>query len=265
MKITRVLVPQEKLNILPENELVFFIQMGTLLNELNILHKLIIFSTKEVMNETERKAQNTQALFLLRTLALKLNEGWRLIKKGFYKSQISKDYYRRVDETAKNNLYKLKKYFRNDNLIERVRKRFSAHYDSEEIKNQIQRIQKKHESEIFEIFISEEHANCLYYMSEVYLNSAISESADILDVHKTIDELSSDIMHIARCFLDFLGDCMRIIAEKYPVFHTEEIEIPEPPVYNEIAIPYFVRRKGGNRLQEFFYWLGKLFRRIKFN
>ena len=264
MKITKVLIPQEKLNILSENERVFFIQMGTLLNEVNILHKLIIFSTKEVMNETERKAQNSQVLFLLRILALKLNEGWDLINKGFYNSQISKDYYKRLDETGKNNLNKLKRYFRKENLIERVRNRFAAHYDQEEIKKQIQEIQKKLNCEVFEIFVSEEHANCLYYMSEIILTSAISESADILDIHKTIDQLYSDVMQIAKCFLDFLGDCMGIIARKYPVFHTEEIEIPEPPVYDEIAIPYFVRKeriKTGFR--GFLSWLGRLWSRVR--
>lgn len=67
MEILKVKIPKEKFRTIPEDEQVFFIQAGRIMNDINILHKLITFSNNEgrrvTKNENMTKAQNSQSFF----------------------------------------------------------------------------------------------------------------------------------------------------------------------------------------------------------
>lgn len=245
MKLFKIEIPKPKLSLIPENERIFFIQLTNMLNDLNILQKLIYFSSKGADDEIVRAGQNSQALFLIKMQAGKLFEGWRLIQDNFFGTKLSKNYEKDLSDLGRNSLTKLKRYFGRTNLISLIRNEFAFHYSlnaSSKIKRLIDDIR---DSEVFEIFLSENHGNCLYYISHVLVNTAILRSIDSSDFAGALDKLLKDINQVTRWFLDFLGDCVKIIIEKYLGLEQKEIEIPEPPNIDEVALPYFVKKGDG--------------------
>jgi hypothetical protein len=94
MELSKINIPKSKLDTIDEIEQVFFIQLMHFLNELNVLQKCVIVSSNKLESLTtiEKRGQISQAHFFIRTLAGKLYEGWKMIKKDFLKTQLSEKY-----------------------------------------------------------------------------------------------------------------------------------------------------------------------------
>jgi hypothetical protein len=146
--LKRTFVSKVELESLTKSELNFLIQACAMLNEINILHKITLFSNKDVKTEAGRRAQNSQSLFLLIILTGKLWEGWELVEKAYFGTKLSKTYHNLLPQEAIDRLNDLKSYFgKSDNLIKKVRNKIAFHYDSSEILDQFRKAPK---NEIFE-------------------------------------------------------------------------------------------------------------------
>ena len=239
MVLNKILISREKLNSIPERERIFFIEIGNLLNELNTLQKVIFIAAKYTEDTLERRGRNLQALFFVRILAGKLSEAWELLKRDFFGAMLSQEYETRLDSDAKKNLEKLKKYFSRQNLIHQIRNEFAFHYSSpEEIKRQLDEVPRE---EVFELLLAPEHGNCLYSMSDVILNFALLNAVDPADPWRAMDRVLSETFDVTRQFLDFLGECLVIIADQYISLDSEKVEVSNPPALDDLALPYFVR------------------------
>ena len=124
MKLLKFDVPKSKLDSLPEDERIYFVQLGNVLNELNILQKCAIFSGSGIqeLNEVERSGQVSQALFFIKMLAGKLFEGKRLLKNPFFGNH--KD---RLSPEGQNSLKDINRYFAKSNNIDLIRNKFAFH------------------------------------------------------------------------------------------------------------------------------------------
>lgn len=236
MQLHKISITKTKLKSISEDEQIFFVQITNFLNDINILQKLVVFSNKEVEDDTVRKAQNSQSFFILSILAGKLWEGWQLLQKN---SKLLRTYEPLLDSIGKESLKNLRKYFSKDNLINHVRSKFAFHYDSDEIKNEIQ---ETSEDTVFELFLSENQGNCLYYMSNVLVSSAILSSIDKSDALKALDRFFFEILEETKMFHSFYNSCLVSIAEKHLEKKYENVEIPEPPDIREVWLPYFVKK-----------------------
>lgn len=249
MKLLKVEIPKAKLSSISENERVFFVQAGSLLNDLCMLQKLTIFSPNvKSVNQVVHMAQNMQTLSLIRIQAGKLHEGWQLLQKNFFGTKLSCEYEKELSDPEKENLKKLKTYFRKDkNLISSIRNKFAFHYypSSTEI-NQL--IDDLRESEIFEIFISEFYGNCVFSMSNVLITYLILEHTGVENTdentNKAMLKLLHDVTDVTSWFGSFLGACLLVFTKKHLGLESTEVEIPEPPDINEVTLPYFI---GGER------------------
>jgi hypothetical protein len=240
----KIEISKSKLLSIQEDERIFFVQFGNLMNELNTLQKLIYFSSHATDNEIIRRGSHSQALFLVRILAGKLFEGWRLLEKNFFGTKISKTYQKRMTKLGKRRLSELKHYFGKSNIIRVIRNEFSFHYSpnaSDKIKHLID---EAPESEVFEIFVSEEHGNCLYWASDVLVNVAILRAMDKSNLERAMKKLLDEILSVTRWFLEFLGDCVFVIVVAHPELIKAEVEIPNPPAIGEVDLPFFVSRES---------------------
>jgi len=238
MKVCKASIPRKDIEALPENELIFFIQACSLLNDINILHKTTTISNKDVGSEVERKAQNSQSLFFLMLLTGKLFEGWQLLRRSFLNSELAKKYENLLPEDAKNSLRDLKSYFgKKDNLIKKVRNKIAFHYDSEEILKQIKKLPQ---DEDFEIYLTEYQGNCFYYIPTVLLINAIINWSGISDPLQAIDRYFAEVTNIARWYINFLNHCLQNMAEKNMNWDLEKIDIQDPPAINDVVLPYFI-------------------------
>jgi hypothetical protein len=242
MKLLRVDIPKSKLDTIPENEQVFFIQLTHFLNELNILQKCVIISSNGItsLNTAERKGQVSQAQFFIRTLAGKLNEGWEMLRKGFFSTQLSKKYEKVLSQAGEDSLSELKRYFSGKNNVNLIRKSFAFHYDTGKIKEEMDKIPQ---SEVLEMFISEHRGNCLYSFSDIMVNWAILNSIDPSNPQRAMEILIDEVaIKVSGWFQEFGGDCIGIIVEKYGLLDYTEVEIPEPPLIDDVRLPYFVKK-----------------------
>lgn len=238
MKVYKGTVSKVELESLTKSELNFLIQACAMLNEINILHKITLFSNKDVKTDAGRRAQNSQSLFLLIILAGKLWEGWELVEKAYFGTKLSKTYHNLLPQETIDRLNDLKSYFgKSDNLIKKVRNKIAFHYDSPEILDQFYKAPK---NEIFEIYLSKSQGNCFYFLPYVLLLNAILEWTSISDPLKATDTFFSDVLTIARWFIDFLNLCVVTIAKKNIAWKWEEIDIPDPVGIDEVVLPYFV-------------------------
>lgn len=235
MKLFKVAIPKSKLSLMPENERIFFILFGALLNDLSMFQKFMIFSTNSrTTNRVVRAAQNMQALSLARFQIGILSEGWQLLQKNYFGTQLSKEYEPLLSEPARKSRKNLKRYFStNENWMSSVRTGFCFHYPlSEEI---AKLIDEAPDSEFFEIFMSEFFGNCLFSMSNTMVNFGI------LKCTGGMDKLLRDVVKVSRWFGDFLGECLLVIAKKHLGLKSTEVEIPKPPNIKDVTLPYFIK------------------------
>jgi predicted CopG family antitoxin len=242
MELSKINIPKSKLDTIDEIEQVFFIQLMHFLNELNVLQKCVIVSSNKLESLTtiEKRGQISQAHFFIRTLAGKLYEGWKMIKKDFLKTQLSEKYENLLSQKGKESLSELIGRFNDrNNIVRLIRNKFAFHYSKEKIKEEIDKISQE---ELLEMYISEHSVNCLYSISDTIVNWSILNSIDSSNSQQAMDILIGDIaIKVSGWFREFCGDCVRIIYEKLELDYTE-VEIPEPPLIDEVKLPYFVKK-----------------------
>lgn len=242
MKLLKINIPKSKLDSICDIEQVFFIQLMHFLSELNVLQKCIIVSSNELssLKTIEKRSQISQAQFFIRTLAGKLYEGWKMIDKNFLKTKLSSEYENLLSQKGKESLSELIVYFKDkNNLVRVIRDKFAFHYDKEKIKEEIDKIPQE---ELLEAYVSEHRANYLYSISDTVVNWAILNSIDSSNPQRAMDKLIEIIARkVSGCFQEFGTDCVRIIGEKLELSYAE-VEIPEPPLIDEVKLPYFVKR-----------------------
>ena len=113
MKIQTYTVSKHALMDMPAKERDFFLLVGHFANEVIFLSKLLIITRYQASEKIPAKAELTQALFIHRTLAGKLYEGWQMIQKYYFGTSISKDYNELLEKDAQEAIKQLKRYFDN--------------------------------------------------------------------------------------------------------------------------------------------------------
>ena len=237
MVLNKISISRKKLESAPRAERIFFVQIGQILNELNTLQKVIFIAAKYSGNTLERRGRHLQALFFSRILAGKLAESWELLGRDFFGAKLSKEYEPQLSVEGKNSLDKLKRYFSNRNLIHGIRNDFAFHYTSpENIEKQLEEVPSE---EVFELLIAPEQGNCLYSMSDVIVNFSLLNSVDP-NPWKAMDIVLSEIFDVTKDFLEFLSNCLVIIADRFLAPHGEPLDVGDPPLLADLTLPFFV-------------------------
>jgi hypothetical protein len=245
MKIFRVKIEKRILTSLPEKELLFLIYLGTALNEINILHKMIFLSNRKRDNDIEIRAQNCQTAFLLAILTGKLCEAWVMITNFYLKGQLSKEYSPLLEKDAKDSLDNLKKYFgAKGGWFARIRNQISFHYDVKP-ENLLKIIENLNDTEKFEIYLSTHQGNTLFFSSSAYMMlTALNMGGEFDDVWQALDKYFTEVADVTSWTLTFLNSCLVAIAKKqnWTRQYVDENEIPDPPNAFEFYIPFFLNK-----------------------
>src|SRR5205809_1084209 len=130
MNVIRFNLPRDRLDAAPEEERTLFLLLGHFSNQVSLLGKWTAWcKADEAVSDIERKGQVAQAMMVLSLLAAKLNEGWELLQKQYFGSQISRHYARLIDAEGLDALKQLGRYFSADNAIRTCRHEYAFHYD----------------------------------------------------------------------------------------------------------------------------------------
>jgi hypothetical protein len=174
---------KKDLDCISVDEAIFVMQVGGLIHEVISLQKFIYMSSHGVEDAIQRMAENSQAMYFFRLLAGTLYEGWYLLTKNHneYRIIIAK-HKNSLDSVGKTAYERLDKYFSNKkNSCEKIRNNFSHHYSFGEIQKMFNRWR---DTDKFDIYLSEVHANCRYTISDVVTNLALlgePKSQDVVD------------------------------------------------------------------------------------
>jgi len=239
MRIYRIELTRNMFENMPENDRVLFVVFGTMLNEINVLHKVTYLFHKDEVSEVERKTQLAQHLFFQTLLVGKLWEFWLSLRSSFFGTQLSEEYENLLNQQGKESLEFIKRYFSKGSWMHKVRNWFSFHYDRQQI---IDQLEKMPEDEALEIFLSEAQGNSFYSASSLIYLRGIAAAIDAEDTTKGFETYMSETLEVSGKVIVFLNEMISEIAKRYLHLQPEEIEIPEPPHMNEIHVPFFIAR-----------------------
>jgi hypothetical protein len=243
MKVYEIPISRQQLDSIPADERLFFIQIGHLANELSTLNRLLLFASKTTgTTELERWARNSQALLLVRLCSGKLFEGWQMLQRDYFGSKLSKEYDRLLDESGKNSLTEIKRYFSKNNLIKDIRDNFAFHYPSDDLQNQLQRT--KNTGTLY-IYLGYAHGNSFYSFADVLVGSAMLSKVQGVDPQQAMDALFTEPINATNWFLDFIGSCMIILVEKYlgatlDALGANTVEVSNTKKWEDVQVPFFL-------------------------
>jgi len=237
MKIYRIELTNNTFNKIPKKDRLLFVLFGTMLNEINMLHKITYLFRKDTVSEVERKAQLAQHLFFQTLLVGKLWECWQCLQSCFFRTGASKDYEKRLNREGRESLEYLKSYFGKNSWMPKVRKWFSFHYDPQQVLNQLEQMP---DQEVLEIYLSDAQGNSFYFASFMLYVRAIAASVDAEDTTRGFQTYMAETLEVAGKVIIFLNEMILKIAEQYLDLEYEEREIAEPLRMNEIHVPFFI-------------------------
>ncbi len=243
IQIAVVPLPKERLDHMLPEERNFLILCGHIANELNILQKLVIWTSNfDTPGEIEARANVVQALLIAKLLASKLWEASELVRKAFVQTNLSKGYLDAMDKRGQEAFESLQTYFADtENLIKTVRDKFAFHYDPVAIGMGYEHVQ---DSDLV-FYVAGDHANSVYYASEAVANLGMLELIQPGEPQKAMDRLMDETIRVAGWFLRFINKCMRVAMGRY--FGDSRIEVVTlkgVPDLEALRIPYFTCRPG---------------------
>jgi len=241
MVLLKVPINREKLKSIPESELQLYVLSQVIVSEINILQKFLILQPTNSDNLIVEMAQNSQRFFLLRILAGKLVESWDVLGKQFFGAKLSQLYEPLLGIKGKDSLQKLKSYFGKSNALTYVRNMYAFHY-SQGSQELLDKLKNFPDSDPLEIYIAKEEGNCYYSMAQLLLNFSFVESFEGLDVKEKIENLFSEILSVASWFISLFQCLIIAITKRHLDFDGVEVQIPDPPSFSDIEMPYFISK-----------------------
>lgn len=244
MELFEVNITKEQLKSIPEKERVFFILLSHIVNILYTLRKLTLFCAagREESNKIVRRAENSQALLMVRLTAGYLWEGWRLLDINYFGSCISKDYDNLLSDDAKKCLRDMKRYFRIKNNVKTIRNNFAFHH-FQETPELISKFIEKETAGKYSLYFNEYAGLCFYELPDTIINNAILRLVKGETDWERLENLDKEIGDTAQKYLVFANKFVSHFYKKYfPSLNPQKIDIPEPPKIYEISIPCFTAK-----------------------
>lgn len=240
MELTKVELDREKLLALSPQEYTFFLSFGHHANEINAVTKLMYWAADgDEVDSPQEHGRQTMLTFLLRILAGKLFEGWRLLETTFLKRELAKTYFPLLDERVSRHLKHLKVYFGSKNATEVIRNQFGFHYSANKLAENL----PDTDDPLLLYMDGEAAPNTLFFFSEVVLLEALSKALEEEGLERSLVNLVSEFFEIAVSFSQVADGIMDAMIEQSgkelrkgtPAL----IKLSDLPKFDEISIPWF--------------------------
>lgn len=245
MKLQVWNIDKLKFDTVPEAERTFIIGLGHIVNEINLLQKLLYWTAPSVEEyDIIRKAHSSQATTVAKLFAGKLLEAWKFLQYSYFGSRISAEYYEILKAEGREAIDNLKQYFSRRNIVFTIRNNFAFHYSANHMRDGFSLTPDTDE---WQVFFSEASGNNLYYLADLVANFSMLNSIDPRDHKEAMDRLLRELVDISKWFIIFGDACWIIVIEKYlrdinsgiPI---QEVNLEGCPKINEVEIPFFIER-----------------------
>jgi hypothetical protein len=221
----------------PNHERNFFLEAAHVVNELNSLQKLAIWSMRRSENPHVEVAQVCQTLLLLRLLVGKLNEAHELVRTAYNATHLSREYDSGLSTQAKNSAREINRYFGRSNLIHEVRNVVAFHYSAKAMDGALQQITP---DEDLEYFVAERLPNTLYVFSEALVTRSMLGAKGLTGFERFMDE----VIRVSGWFLRFLDGFIEAFIARHgkEVFDDgggENFEVSMTEKFEDVVVPWF--------------------------
>ena len=244
--VMRVPLPKERLKAVPKEERALFLLSGYAANQINLLFKLVIFSSNKTPDgQLEQKLSGAQTQMLVRILIGTLHEIYEMVRKQFLASPISKKIVPGLDLAGQAALENLKKHFGASNVLSKLRNEHIFHHpsiDNVEAAFQATAADSQWDND-WNWFFSLSHYNSFFFMSDIVFmhgmlhavgeNNLIAAQEKIMaEIKKVSDDMLHFLMALAAAFWkEYFGD--EIVSDKV-------IKITDARNVFDVWIPFFV-------------------------
>jgi hypothetical protein len=163
-------------------------------NELNVLSKMILLATNtRTKGEIELAGKSLVGLVLIKTFAAKAVEAWALFRRAQNFPDFRDKYLRTDFADLKEVKDWLGSYFGKANLLTKVRDKFGAHYDYDQVAKGATNLARLNSF----IFLTEPQGNSLYWFAE---ELQLRSLADLCNpggtLRATYDQLLTDVIDV---------------------------------------------------------------------
>jgi|LQYC01.1.fsa_nt_gi hypothetical protein len=174
MNIDKYVIPKNKLLSFSKEKRNFFILLGHMQNEINILLKCILFKLDfDTTNEPQHMGDMSYSLMFLRLMASKLFAAWEILTKKGKNKKIPEWLEPILPPEIKDMWKKFIDYFNNPkNNLKVIRNKFGFHYDKEIIDYGFQNLTIREERDL-KLFLTEKVGNSLNTLSDVIIFASI--------------------------------------------------------------------------------------------
>lgn len=226
----------------PEDDRLLFIMATGLANDTQMLNKtlaVIIETDRDSSNRIINQANSAFGMLILRLLAGKMYEGWKLLSR--FSSKIKQDYEPYMSDEVSRALKELRAYFnpkgKKHSLIHDIRDKVAFHSLKEDVSKAYESFDDAAE---LGDYLHRKIGNTLYYTTELIQCQILKDISGCADVTKALTALldqtqqqtfnfNSVIYNMAHTFVDrYIPDCL-----------SDEIERIEVRTYDDIAMPFF--------------------------
>ena len=240
MEIYKFTLGWDQLDRVPEDERLLALMLGKLLNDINILGKLLSWvqiDDNEI--DVERHGRAAQAFLLLTIFAGKLIEGWDLLGVQYFGKQLSRKYHSLIGAKGQETIDALKAYFSQENPLRTVRRQHSFHYDPALVKEDYANVPREEPSDFFS---SVPPPLSLFQVSEAVASGAVLRKLGGGNGSEGMNTLVLDSLRISGLFQMFIGAFMTAFLRlNWPDTPKEtKIDPGKRPSMDSMSLPFLV-------------------------
>jgi hypothetical protein len=243
--VLRVPVSKDRMRAMPADERALLILLGYAANQINLLSKLVIFSSNKTPDGVEQALSGAQTQMLARLTIGVLSEGWELISKRFLGTPIGRDYRPRLDATGAAALIQLQKTFGGSNIINKIRSNYAFHHPYNSDVNAAFEVAASDAAwdNDWNWFFSHSGYNSFYFPSDFIIMHGMLTAVGETDLITAHEKIMAEVRWVSENMSQFIMALTAAFWQKhFGSEMTAELreEITHAPGAFDVWIPFFI-------------------------
>lgn len=198
----------------PPDECALHFMMAQIANDVATLQKQVLFCFNTRKNERALPvgaARTASGVMLVGFLAGRLYEAWTLLRKPTH-SQVYRTYEPDMPEEGRQALAKIKRYFKGDNLVQRIRLKLAFHTDLATVQEAYERLD---DDQTFTDYIANHNGNTHYHGAATLNAIAMARLTGETGLAAGLDKIMHEIPPLAGLVNTYVQIFMIVFLERY--------------------------------------------------